>query len=74
MELSVTLLVALELISKKLDIDPSLMVYYKCKINEKPKKRIIMKDQKRDWDESRSPQWKFFQENERKERKNEKKT
>jgi hypothetical protein len=37
------------------------------------KERIIMKDQKRDWDESRSPQWKFFQENERKERKNEKK-
>jgi hypothetical protein len=34
----VTLLVALELISKKLDIDPSLMVYYKCKINEKPKR------------------------------------
>ena len=33
----------------------------------------IMKEQKREWDESRSPQWKFFQENERKERKNEKK-
>jgi hypothetical protein len=37
------------------------------------KERIIMKDQKRDWDESRSQQWKFFKESERKERKNEKK-
>jgi len=26
------------------------------------------KEQKREWDESRSPQWKYFQENERKER------
>ena len=32
-----------------------------------------MKEQKRKWDESRSPQWKYFQENERKEKKNEKK-
>ena len=31
-----------------------------------------MKEQKRKWDESRSPQWKFFQENERKEKKSEK--
>jgi hypothetical protein len=33
-------------------------------------KNIIMKmkEQKREWDESRSPQWKYFQENERKER------
>jgi hypothetical protein len=31
-----------------------------------------MKEQKRKWDESRSPQWKYFQENERKERKGEK--
>ena len=31
-----------------------------------------MKEQKRKWDESQSPQWKFFQENERKERKGEK--
>jgi|LWDU01.1.fsa_nt_gi hypothetical protein len=31
-----------------------------------------MKEQKRKWDESRSPQWRFFQENERKERKGEK--
>ena len=29
---------------------------------------IIMKEQKRKWDESRSPQWKYFQENERKEK------
>ena len=34
-------------------------------INEE---NIIMKEQKRDWDESRSPQWKYFQENERKEK------
>jgi len=27
-----------------------------------------MKEQKREWDESRSPQWKYFQENERKEK------
>ena len=32
-----------------------------------------IKEQKRKWDESQSPQWKFFQENERKERKGEKK-
>ena len=31
-----------------------------------------MKEQKRKWDESMSPQWRFFQENERKEKKNEK--
>ena len=31
-----------------------------------------MKKQKRKWDESQSPQWKFFQENERRERKGEK--
>ena len=32
-----------------------------------------MKEQKRKWDESMSGQWRFFQENERKEKKNEKK-
>jgi hypothetical protein len=32
-----------------------------------------MKEQKRKWDESQSPQWKYFQKNERKEKKNEKK-
>ena len=30
-----------------------------------------MKEQKRKWDESRSPQWKYFQENERKEKRKE---
>ena len=32
-----------------------------------------MKEQKIKWDESMSGQWRFFQENERKEKKNEKK-
>jgi hypothetical protein len=32
-----------------------------------------MKEQKRKWDESMSGQWKYFQERERKEKKNEKK-
>ena len=33
-----------------------------------------MKEQKREWDESRSPQWKYFQENERKEKEKREKT